>query len=122
PHELLAHIATAHAIIIDEDVKITQSILDAAPNLKIVGRATSSLIGIDINAATERGIIVMNTPGVDSITVAEYTITMLLALARNLVPAHNSLLTQTPNYQQLRGIQLQGKTLGIVGFGRVGRE
>jgi D-3-phosphoglycerate dehydrogenase len=114
-------LADADALIAGEEMVVDKSLLKLAPRLKLIGRAGASLTGIDLDEATRRGIIVMNTPGVDAVTVAEYTFAMLLAVTRYVVHAHNAAaIGQLDN--PLLGKQLKGKTLGIIGFGRVGKE
>lgn len=112
----------AHALIARDDVLIDEELLHHAPELKIIGRVAASLTGIDIDAATERGIMVMNTPGVSAIAAAEHTLTLMLALSRRLIAAHNSLKEGWWLLDRKRqaGTQLKGKTLGIIGIGRVG--
>ncbi len=113
----------AHALIARDDVTIDASLLALAPNLKVIGRVGANLGGIDIEAATGRGIIVMNTPGVNAIAAGEHAITLMLALSRKLISAHNSLKEGFWLLDRKRqaGTQLHGKTLGIVGLGRVGQ-
>jgi len=113
----------AHALIARDDVTIDASLLALAPNLKVIGRVGANLGGIDIEAATGRGIIVMNTPGVNAIAAGEHAITLMLALSRRLISAHNSLKEGFWLLDRKRqaGTQLHGKTLGIVGLGRVGQ-
>lgn len=119
--KLVSHLPEADAIITDEEMLISASLLNEAPKLKLIGRAGAALTGIDLDEVTRRGILVMNTPGVDSVTVAEYTFAMMLALIRHVIPAHNA-IAQEQFENHLLGRQLKGKTLGIFGFGRVGRE
>ncbi|MDZ4771137.1 MAG: phosphoglycerate dehydrogenase [Chloroflexota bacterium] len=117
------YLPTVHALIARDDVTIDRALLDAAPNLRVIGRVGASLNGIDIDAASVRGIVVMNTPGVSAIAAGEHTVTLILALARRLVEAHNSLGAGFWLLDRRRqaGTQLMGKTLGIIGYGRVGR-
>lgn len=118
---LAPHLPTANAIITGSDLIIDAQTIANAPQLTIIARAGSALTNIDVEAATKHGIIVMNTPGVDAVTVAEYTFALMLALMRGVVAAHNSLQAGlwADGY---RGNQLEGKTLGIIGYGRVGAE
>ncbi|PJF31334.1 MAG: phosphoglycerate dehydrogenase [Phototrophicales bacterium] len=114
---------TANALIVRDDVQIDADVLDDAPNLKVVGRPTAGLSGIDIEAATAHGVIVMNTPGVSAIAAAEHTIALMLTLSRRLIEAHNSMKAGFWLLDRKRqvGRQLHGKTLGIIGLGRVGQ-
>jgi len=116
-------LAAAHALICRDDVTIDKTLLAAAPHLRVIGRVGASLSGIDLDAATERGIIVMNTPGANAIAAGEHTLALLLALCRKLVAAHTSLKDGWWLVDRKRhaGTQLYNKTLGIVGLGRVGQ-
>jgi D-3-phosphoglycerate dehydrogenase len=111
-----------HALIARDDVPIDAALLESAPGLRLIGRPAASLSGIDIDAATARGIIVMNTPGVSAIAAGEHTLTLMLALSRRLVSAHNSMREGfwLMDRKRQAGTQLHGKTLGIIGLGRVG--
>jgi len=84
-------LAKADALIAREDVRVDAPLLEHAPKLKVIGRVGASLGGIDMESATGRGIIVTNTPGTNSVAAGELTLTLLLALTRKLIPAHNSL-------------------------------
>lgn len=122
PAALRDALPTAHALICRDDVLLDKATLDTAPHLRVIGRVGASLGGIDLDAATNRGIIVMNTPGVNAIAAGEHTLALLLALCRRIVPAHNSLKEGWWLVDRARhaGTQLLNKTLGIVGLGRVG--
>jgi D-3-phosphoglycerate dehydrogenase len=122
PEAILPHLPSLNVLIVGDDLVIDSRMIEAAPNLQIIGRAGSSLNQIDVDEATRRGIIVMNAPGVDAVTVAEYTFTVMLALVRGIFPAHHDLLEGIWNHQTYQGRELKGKTLGIIGYGRVGRE
>lgn len=113
---------TAAAIIARDDVHIDKALLDSAPNLKVIGRVGAGLGNLDMEAATTRGIIVTNTPGTNAIAAGELAITLMLALSRKLITAHDSLKEGWWLLDRKRqaGTQLFGKTLGIVGLGRVG--
>jgi len=122
PEAVAPYLADAHAIIVGDELVIDAAIMDAAPNLQLIGRAGASLTNIDVDDATRRGVVVMNAPDVDAVTVAEYTFTMILAVVRNIFDAHHDLLDGTWNRDAYIGRQLQGKTLGIMGYGKVGQE
>ncbi len=113
---------TAHALIARDDIVIDRALLDCAPILRVIGRVGASLSGIDVETATERGIIVMNTPGVNAIAAGELAITLMLTLSRSIIAAHNSLKSGFWLLDRKRqaGTQLSGKTLGLIGLGRVG--
>jgi D-3-phosphoglycerate dehydrogenase len=112
-----------HAIICRDDVLVDADLLEHAPQLRVIARVSTGLTGVDIEQATKRGILVMNTPGASAIAAGEHTFTLMLALSRRLVTAHNSLREGYWLLDRKRqvGIQLYGKTLGIIGLGRVGQ-
>ncbi|HRF95964.1 MAG TPA: hydroxyacid dehydrogenase, partial [Aggregatilineales bacterium] len=114
---------TANALIIRDDIQVDADMLEDAPHLKVVGRPTAGVSGIDIEAATANGIIVMNTPGVSAVAAAEHTMALMLTLSRRLIEAHNSMKAGfwLLDRKQQAGRQLHGKTLGIIGSGRVGQ-
>ncbi|TVR22170.1 MAG: phosphoglycerate dehydrogenase [Anaerolineaceae bacterium] len=116
-------IADAHALIARDDVRIDADMIDAAPLLRVIGHPAAGISGVDIEAATRRGIMVMNTPGVSAVAAAEHTMTLMLALSRRLVDAHNSMRAGYWLLDRRRqaGNQLRDKTLGIIGLGRVGQ-
>ena len=123
-HTLREKLATAHALISRDDVVLDRALLarDASPHLKVIGRVGASVSGVDVEAATARGIIVMNTPGANAIAAGEHTLALMLALSRKLVAAHNSLRDGYWLLDRKRqaGTQLHSKTLGLIGLGRVG--
>lgn len=118
---VLPHLPSAHALVVGDDLRLDAALMDAAPNLNLIAKAGSSLTNLDLEEATRRGIMVMNAPGVDAVTVAEYTFALMLALVRGVFDAHHDLLNGITQREHL-GIQLKGKTLGIIGYGRVGKE
>ncbi len=119
--ELITIIPNYDALIIRSGTQVTADILAAANKLKVVGRAGIGVDNIDIPAATLRGVIVMNTPGANSVATAEQTMALMLAASRHTASAHASLLAGEWKRSQFVGTELFGKTLGIVGFGRIGR-
>lgn len=118
--ELLAIIADYDGLAVRSATKVTEKIINAADNLKVIGRAGIGVDNIDIKAATQRGIIVMNTPFGNSITTAEHAISLMLALARQIPEANNS--TKSGKWEKSRfvGVEITGKTLGIIGCGNIG--
>ncbi|MCX7722794.1 MAG: phosphoglycerate dehydrogenase [Verrucomicrobiae bacterium] len=120
--ELLPLVADATAIVVRSETKITRPIIEAAPQLRVVGRAGTGVDNIDVEAATARGIVVMNAPGGNTISTAELTFSMLLALARKIPQAHESMKAGQWNRKAFQGIELYGKTLGVLGLGRIGSE
>ena len=120
--ELLPLMADVSAIVVRSETKITAQVIAAAPLLKVVGRAGVGVDNIDVDAATARGIVVMNTPGGNTISTAELTFSMLMALARKIPQAHASMKAGEWNRKAFSGTELLGKTLGVLGLGRIGTE
>jgi D-3-phosphoglycerate dehydrogenase / 2-oxoglutarate reductase len=116
-------IETAHAIISRDDLTIDRDLIAHAPQLRLIATPAAGSSGVDIEAATERGILVMNAPGVSAVAAAEHTVMLLLALSRHLIDAHNSMRAGYWLLDRKRqaGTQLRGKILGLVGLGRVGQ-
>lgn len=119
--ELIAQVGSADALIIRSGVKITPEVFNAAPNLKAIARAGVGVDNIDLTAATEHGVIVMNTPGGNTISTAEHTFGLMLALARHLPQGNSSLNEGRWDRKKYVGVELKGKTLGLLGFGRIGQ-
>lgn len=113
----------AHALIARDDVRVDSTLLAGAENLRVIGRMGAGLSGIDVDAATNRGIVVMNTPGANAIAAGEHTLALMLALSRKLVAAHNGLKEGWWLLDRKRnaGTQLYHKTVGLIGLGRVGQ-
>ena len=122
PEELKKIIKDYDALIVRSGTKVTKEIIKAAPKLRLIGRAGVGLDNVDLEAATNRGIIVMNTPGGNTISTAEHTISMMLALSRNIPQANASTKLSEWKRKKFMGKELYNKTLGIIGFGRVGTE
>ena len=120
--QLRAALNTADAAILRSGVKITPESLEGNTRLKALVRAGVGTDNIDKSAATRRGIVVMNTPGGNTVSTAELTFAMLLALSRNIAPANQSLVEGRWDRKKYMGTQVAGKTLGVVGMGRIGRE
>lgn len=120
--ELNKAIADADAVIIRSDNQITAATIAVAKRLKLIGRAGVGVENVDLAAATARGVVVLNTPTASSIAVAELTMAMMLALARKIVPADRSVKAGQWEKSAFGGHELFGKTLGLIGFGRIGRE
>ncbi|MEO1289525.1 MAG: hydroxyacid dehydrogenase [Chloroflexota bacterium] len=112
----------ADAIITRDAMRIDAPMLDHAPNLKVIAHVSAALSNVDIEAATMRGIMVMNTPGVSAIAAGEHTLALMLALSRRLPTAHNSIREGywLLDRQRQAGVQLNEKILGLIGLGRVG--
>lgn len=119
--EVLAAAADADALIIRSRTQANAELLAAAPRLKIIARAGVGVDNVDLQEATRRGIVVMNTPGGNTVSSAEHTFGLMLALVRHLPQAHRSLAEGRWDKKLFMGTELQGKTLGIIGLGRVGQ-
>lgn len=120
--ELIARIADLDALIVRSQTKVTAKALAAAAHLKVIGRAGVGVDNVNVEAATERGIVVMNTPGGNTISTAEHTFSLLLSLARKIPQAHASILAGKWDRKSFEGTELCHKTLGIIGMGRIGGE
>ena len=120
--ELLERIADYNALLIRSATKVTADVINAATQLKVIGRAGVGVDNIDVQAATRNGILVVNTPTGNTIAAAEHTIAMLLGLARNIVPAGISLKNKAWQRNDFIGVELYGKIFGTIGLGRIGRE
>ena len=122
PDGLPAALADADALVVRSAVQVDDALMEHAPKLRVVGRAGVGVDNIDANAATRRGIVVMNTPGANAVAVAELTIGLMLALARKLPAANSTMHAGKWEKKSLQGAELRGKTLGILGLGRIGLE
>ena len=120
--ENFGHIKTVDGWIIRSGTILDSKIIEKADNLSVIGRAGVGVDNIDISAATRRGIIVMNTPDANTISAAEHTMALILALSRNVSSGHDGLSKGEWNRHLLIGSELHGKTIGIVGLGKIGRE
>jgi D-3-phosphoglycerate dehydrogenase len=118
---LPSEIVNADGLIVRSATKVTSALLDRAEKLRVVGRAGVGVDNVDMDAATHRGVLVMNTPGGNAVSVAEHTFALLLALARGVAQANAAI--QAGRWEKTSsGMELRGKTLGLVGLGRVGSE
>jgi D-3-phosphoglycerate dehydrogenase / 2-oxoglutarate reductase len=120
PDELIDAVQGASALIIRSATRVTADVLDAGSDLVVVGRAGIGLDNVDVEAATRRGVMVVNAPQSNVLSAAEHTVALLLAQARNIPQAHADLKAGEWNRSRWEGVELHGKTLGIVGLGRVG--
>ncbi len=118
--ELVEIIPDYDAIIVRSATKVTRRVIEAGKKLKLVGRAGTGVDNIDVEAATERGIIVMNTPGANTVAAAEHAIAMLLALARKIPQADASMKQGKWDKKSFMGVEIRDKVLGIIGIGRIG--
>ncbi len=119
--ELAERIGAYHGIVIRSATKLTEDLIARADNLRVIGRAGVGVDNVDVDAATKRGIVVANAPQSNVVTAAEHTMALLLALARNVPQAHMSLTSGKWERSKFSGVELFEKTLGILGFGRIGQ-
>ena len=120
PEELKAKIKDYHGLVVRSATKATAEILEAAENLKVIGRAGTGVDNVDTVVATRRGIVVMNTPGGNTVTTAEHAVSMLMALARKIPQATASMRRGEWEKKKFEGTEVTGKTLGILGVGNIG--
>ena len=116
------HLADCDALLVRSAVKVTKDILKAAPKLRVIGRAGVGVDNVDLPAATEAGVLVMNTPGGNAISVAEHTLALMLSMARAIPQASFSTKAGKWEKKKFLGNELRGKTLGVIGLGSIGRE
>jgi D-3-phosphoglycerate dehydrogenase len=120
--DLIAAVADVEGIVVRSDTRITDEVIRSAPRLRVIGRAGAGVDNIDVAAATRHGIVVMNAPGENTISAAEHTLSMMMALARQIPRADRSMHAGRWERGRILGVELFGKTLGILGLGKVGRE
>ena len=120
--ELIKLGADAAAMVVRSETKITENVIKSCPNLRVVGRAGVGVDNVNIEAATANGVVVMNTPGGNTISTAELTFSMLMSLARNIPQAHASMKAGEWARKNFKGTEICNKTLGILGLGRIGAE
>src|SRR5215475_15623653 len=119
---LMSIVAEADGIIVRSSTSVDRELMQKASRLKVDGRASVGVDNVDLDAATEYGILVMNSPGGSTTTTAEHTIAMLFALARNIPQAYITLKGRQWEKNKFKGVELTGKTLGVIGLGRIGSE
>ena len=120
PDELKETIGDYNALVIRSATKVTEDLLSAADNLKVVGRAGIGLDNVDIAAASQKGVIVMNAPDGNATTTAELAISMMMSLSRNIPQATASMKSGRWDKKKFMGRELTGKTFGVIGIGRIG--
>src|SRR5579872_1921154 len=120
--ELASIIGGYDAIIIRSATKLTAPLIEAGTRLKVIGRAGVGVDNVDVEAATRRGIVVANAPESNIVSAAEHTIGLLFALARNIPQAHAALVEGRWERSKWGGVELAEKTLGVLGFGRIGQQ
>jgi D-3-phosphoglycerate dehydrogenase len=119
---LTAELADADALVVRSAVQADAALLSHAPKLRVIGRAGVGVDNIDTDAATRQGIVVMNTPGANAVAVAELTLGLMIAMGRSIPRANSTMHSGKWDKKSLQGAELRGKTLGIVGLGRIGLE
>lgn len=122
PEQLLKKISEFDGLLVRSQTKVTREVIEKGHNLKVIGRAGVGVDNIDLDAATENGIIVVNAPDGNTNSAAEHTMAMLMSLARNIPQAHMSIKNKEWDRKSYIGVELRDKTLGIVGLGRIGSE
>src|SRR5215813_5594286 len=119
---LAEELSSADALLVRSSVQVDAALLKPARKLRVIGRAGVGVDNIDLDAATRKGIAVMNTPGANAVAVAEHTVAMMLAMARHVCRASELMHAGRWEKKSLQGTELRGKTLGILGLGRIGLE
>ena len=122
PKEYDRYLGDADALLVRSAVQVTEAVLERAPRLRVIGRAGVGVDNVDLDAATAAGVLVMNTPGGNAISVAEHTLALMLAMARHIPQATASMRAGKWEKKKFMGTELRGKTLGVVGLGSIGRE
>ena len=120
--ELIKKIPSYDGLIVRSATKVTKEIIDKAKNLKLIGRAGAGVDNIDLDSAKEKNIIVMNTPGGNTNATAEHTLALLLSLSRKIPIANATTHKGEWAKKKLKGNEIKGKTIGIIGFGNVGKR
>lgn len=118
--ELLSRLGDAEGLVVRSATMVDREMLEAAPRLRVVGRAGIGVDNIDLEAATARGVLVVNAPQANTVSAAEHTMALLLAQARNVPRAHSTLTSGTWDRKSFQGVELHGKTLGVIGLGKIG--
>jgi len=121
PEELKGMIVDYDALIVRSATKATKEIIEAGKNLRAIGRAGIGVDNVDVETATKKGIVVMNTPGGNAVAAAEHTLSLMLALARKVPQAYVSLKEKKWEKGKFEGVEVMGKTLGVIGLGNIGR-
>jgi D-3-phosphoglycerate dehydrogenase len=119
---LAGDLAEADALIVRSATKVDERLIAGAPRLRVIARAGTGIDNVDLSAASARGILVMNSPGGNSVSVAEHALALMLALARSVPAADAAMKRGVWDKKRLTGAELRGKTLGVVGLGRIGQE
>ena len=118
--DLIARLADAHGLVVRSATDVDREMILAAPDLRVIGRAGIGVDNIDLKTATERGVLVVNAPYANTISAAEHTMALLLSQARHVPAAHSTLTGGRWDRKSFQGVELHGKTLGVVGLGKIG--
>ena len=122
PEQLVTDLADADAIVVRSATKVTATLINAAPKLRVIARAGTGVDNVDVSAASARGIVVMNAPGANSISVAELAMGLVLSMARNIPAADAAMKQGKWEKKKFLGEEVREKTLGLAGLGRIGQE
>ncbi len=120
--ELIEALAEFDGLVVRSATEVSRAVIEQCPRLKVVGRAGVGVDNVDLKAATEKGVVVMNTPGGNTISTAEHTFTMLMSLSRKIGPADASMKAGRWDRKKFLGVEINNKVLGIIGMGRIGSE
>lgn len=120
--EIKKNIKNYHGLIVRSETQVTPELIDLMVEMEVIGRAGTGVDNIDLAAATRKGIVVMNTPGGNTVSTAEHTMALLLSMCRNIPQANQAIRNNKWDRKKYKGTELQGKTIGIVGLGKIGRE
>jgi D-3-phosphoglycerate dehydrogenase len=120
--EIIKIIKDFHGLVVRSETQVTSDLISLMRNMEVIGRAGTGVDNIDVEAATRKGIIVMNTPGGNTISTAEHTMALMLSMCRNIAQANQSMRMGKWDRKTFKGTELSGKTLGIIGLGKIGRE
>ena len=120
PDDLIAKLPPYHGLVVRSDTKVTAAVIAAATNLRVIGRAGIGVDNVDVEAATKKGIVVMNTPGGNNVTTAEHAVSMMLSLARSIPQATASMKAGKWEKGRFMGTEVYNKILGIIGIGNIG--
>src|SRR5437667_11476994 len=122
PAALAADLADADGLLVRSATKVDARLMDAAPKLRVIARAGTGVDNVDVAAASSRGILVVNAPGANSVSVAEHACALMLGLARSVPAADRAMKAGRWEKKRFLGTELRGKTLGVAGLGRIGQE
>ena len=122
PEKIKSIISGYNALIVRSETQVDHELISLMEDMTVIGRAGTGVDNIDVDSATRKGIIVMNTPGANTISTAEHTMALILGMCRNIASANQSIRAGKWERKKFKGTELEGKTLGVIGLGKVGRE